>query len=53
MKAVEEDAIKVLRPEAEGRLEFFARAADFVWPDTISIGHNGDLVFTASLDART
>lgn len=46
LTAVEEDAIKVLRPN--GKLEFFARATNFTWPDTIAIGHNGDLIFTAS-----
>jgi hypothetical protein len=46
LTAVQEDAIKVLRPG--GRIEFFARATDFLWPDTISIGHNGDLIFSAS-----
>lgn len=43
---VEESAIKVLRPN--GKLEYFARAVDFLWPDTIAIGPNGDLIFAAS-----
>ena len=46
LTAVGEDAIKVLRPN--GRIEFFARATDFLWPDTIAVGHEGDLIFTAS-----
>lgn len=46
LTGVEEDAIKVLR--RDGRYQYFARAADFVWPDTISIGANGHLLFTAS-----
>jgi len=46
MTAVEEDAIKVLRPD--GRFEFFARATNFTWPDTIAVSHDGYLIFTAS-----
>ncbi len=46
MTAVEEDAIKVLRPD--GRLAFFARATNFTWPDTIAVGADGYLIFTAS-----
>lgn len=46
LAAVGEDAIKVLRPN--GRIEFFARATDFLWPDTIAISPEGDLLFTAS-----
>jgi len=46
LTGVEEDAIKVLRPN--GRLEFFARAVNFVWPDTIAMSSTGDLLFTAS-----
>lgn len=46
LTAVEENAIKVLRPNH--RLEFFARATDFLWPDTIAISQDGDLIFTAS-----
>jgi len=47
LTAVEEDAIKVLRPN--GKLEWFARATDFTWPDTIAIGGpDDDLIFTAS-----
>jgi Major royal jelly protein len=45
--AVEEDAIKVLRPGST-RLEFFARATNFTWPDTIAVSQAGDLIFTAS-----
>ncbi len=43
---VQEEAIKVLRPD--GRYEFFARATNFLWPDTIAISHDGELYFTAS-----
>jgi sugar lactone lactonase YvrE len=46
LTGVQEDAIKVLRPN--GHIEFFARAVDFLWPDTIAISRAGDLVFTAS-----
>jgi hypothetical protein len=46
MTAVEEDAIKVRRPD--GRFEFFARATNFTWPDTIAVSHDGYLIFTAS-----
>lgn len=46
MTAVEEDAIKVLRPD--GRFDFFARATNFTWPDTIAVSQDGYLVFTAS-----
>jgi sugar lactone lactonase YvrE len=46
LTALEENAIKVLRPD--GRLEYFARAADFMWPDTITMSHDGDLLFSAS-----
>jgi sugar lactone lactonase YvrE len=46
MTAVEEDAIKVLRPD--GRFAFFARATNFTWPDTITVGGGGYLIFTAS-----
>ena len=46
LTGVEEDAIKVLRPD--GRVDFFARATDFLWPDTIAISHDEYLFFTAS-----
>lgn len=46
LTGVQEDAIKVLRPS--GRIDFFARAADFLWPDTIAISRDGELLFTAS-----
>ena len=46
MTAVEEDAIKVLR--SDGRFEFFARATNFTWPDTIAVSQDGYLIFTAS-----
>lgn len=44
--SLEADAIKVLRPS--GCIEFFARAADFLWPDTIAISQDGYLHFTAT-----
>jgi sugar lactone lactonase YvrE len=44
---VQEEAIKVLRPD--GRYDFFARATNFQWPDTIAISSDGHhLLFTAS-----
>jgi hypothetical protein len=46
MTALEENAIKVLRPD--GRFEIFATAPDFLWPDTIAMSRNGDLLFSAS-----
>jgi sugar lactone lactonase YvrE len=46
MTSLEWNAIKVLRPD--GRIEVFARATDFLWPDTITMSHDGDLLFTAS-----
>lgn len=44
--SLEWNAIKKLRPD--GRIEVVARAADFLWPDTITISSGGDLLFTAS-----
>jgi sugar lactone lactonase YvrE len=46
MTSLEWGAIKVLRPD--GRIEVVARATDFLWPDTIAMSHDGDLLFTAS-----
>jgi sugar lactone lactonase YvrE len=46
LTAVEEDAIKVRRPD--GHFEFFARATNFTWPDNIAVSHDGYLIFTAS-----
>ncbi len=46
MTALEENAIKVLRPD--GRFEVFATAPEFVWPDTITMSRDGDLLFSAS-----
>jgi len=46
MTALEESAIKVLRPG--GKLEVFAQAAEYEWPDSIAIGPSGDLYFTTS-----
>jgi sugar lactone lactonase YvrE len=46
MTALEADAIKVLRPN--GQYEFFARAVDFLWPDTIAMSQHGDLVFSST-----
>jgi sugar lactone lactonase YvrE len=46
MTSLEWNAIKVLRPD--GRIEVFARAADFLWPDTITMSSDGDLLFSAS-----
>ena len=46
MTALEENAIKVLRPD--GRFEVFATAPEFLWPDTITISRDGDLLFSTS-----
>lgn len=46
LTSLEWNAIKVLRPG--GRIEVFARAVDFLWPDTIAISRDGDLLFTAA-----
>ncbi len=46
MTALEENAIKVLRPD--GRFEVFATAPEFLWPDTITMSRDGDLIFSTS-----
>jgi sugar lactone lactonase YvrE len=46
MTALEESAIKVLRPD--GKLETVTTAPEFQWPDTITMSHGGDLLFSAS-----
>jgi len=46
MTALEANAIKVLRPD--GRFEVFATAPEFLWPDTITMSRDGDLLFSAS-----
>jgi sugar lactone lactonase YvrE len=46
MTALQANAIKVLRPD--GRIELFATASDFLWPDSITISRDGDLLFSAS-----
>jgi sugar lactone lactonase YvrE len=46
MTALEENAIKVLRPD--GRFEVFAKAPEFLWPDTITMSGDGDLIFSAT-----
>ncbi|MDX6613960.1 MAG: hypothetical protein QOD75_3146 [Blastocatellia bacterium] len=46
LTSLEWNAIKVLRPD--GRIEVVARAADFLWPDTITMSNEGDLLFSAS-----
>ena len=46
LTSLEWGAIKVLRPD--GRIEVVARATDFLWPDTIAMSHDGDLLCTAS-----
>lgn len=46
MTSLEWNAIKVLRPD--GKIEVVARATDFLWPDTITMSHDGDLLFSAS-----
>ena len=46
MTAIEDNAIKVLRPD--GHYEVFAAAPEFLWPDTITISRDGDLLFSAS-----
>src|SRR5215216_5776875 len=46
MTALETNAIKVLR--TDGRIEMFARATDFLWPDTITMSGDGDLLFSAT-----
>jgi hypothetical protein len=46
MTSLEWNAIKVLRPD--GRIDVVARSTDFQWPDTITMSHDGDLLFSAS-----
>jgi sugar lactone lactonase YvrE len=46
MTSLEENAIRVLRPD--GRFEIFAAAPEFLWPDTITMSREGDLLFSAS-----
>ncbi len=46
LTSLEWGAIKVLRPD--GRIEAFARATDFQWPDSIAISRDGHLLFSAS-----
>jgi sugar lactone lactonase YvrE len=46
LTAIEDNAIKVLRPD--GRYEVFATAPEFLWPDTIAMSADGDLLFTAA-----
>lgn len=46
MTALEDSAIKVLRPD--GQFEIFARSPEFLWPDTITISRDGDLLFSAT-----
>ena len=46
MTSLEWNAIKVLRPN--GRIEVFARASDFLWPDTITMSRDGNLLFSAT-----
>jgi sugar lactone lactonase YvrE len=46
MTALQESAIKVLRPD--GKLEVFAQAPDYEWPDSIAIAPSGELYFTTS-----
>jgi sugar lactone lactonase YvrE len=46
LTSLEANAIKVLR--TDGRIEYFARATDFLWPDTITMSSDGHLLFSAS-----
>lgn len=46
MTAIEDNAIKVLRPD--GGIEVFASAPEFLWPDTIAMTGDGHLIFSAS-----
>jgi sugar lactone lactonase YvrE len=46
MTSLEWGAIRVLRPD--GRIEVFARATDLLWPDSIALSHDGDLLVSAS-----
>ena len=46
LTALEENAIRVLRKD--GQLGLLANAGDFLWPDTITISREGDLLFSAT-----
>jgi sugar lactone lactonase YvrE len=47
LTSLEWGAVRVLRPD--GRIEVFARATDFLWPDSIAISHDdGYLLVSAS-----
>lgn len=46
LTSLEWGAVRVLRPD--GRIDVFARATDFLWPDSIAISHDGDLLVSAS-----
>jgi sugar lactone lactonase YvrE len=46
LTSLEWNAIKLLRPD--GRIEVLARATDFLWPDTIAMSHDGNLLFSTS-----
>jgi len=46
LTVLERNAIHVLR--LDGRLEYAANSPDFQWPDTISMAHDGTLLFTAT-----
>ncbi len=46
LTSLEWGAVRVLRPD--GRIDVLARATDFLWPDSIAISHDGDLLVSAS-----
>ncbi len=46
LTSLEWNAIKVLRPD--GRIELVARSTDFLWPDTITMTGDGDLIFSTA-----
>jgi sugar lactone lactonase YvrE len=46
MTSLEWGAIRILRPD--GRIDIFSRANDLLWPDSIAISCNGDLLVSAS-----
>jgi len=46
LTALEENAIRVLTQD--GRIQLLASAGDFLWPDTITISGQGDLLFSAT-----
>lgn len=46
LTSLEWGAVRVLRPD--GRIEVVARATDLLWPDSIAISHDGDLLVSAS-----